>query len=1507
MEEINVKQHLHFPILLVLIVGTWQTSCHLKPAVEGEDGASIVATVPTLVPETRILRRLLQLTSDSNVLSNINHVTFNFSVINTQAEDRTPAFECKLDSNPWQICVAPLEIDSLVDGDHTFSLRTTHLPELAQLSDEVHWFVDQTSPVIEFTAGPANETSNLTETFVYTVADISEFTKIECSVDNDAFYPCQSPFLVAVATYHLHKLIVRALDRAGNLGKSAPYYWTVSEAGQVTGGGGSGAANSSLAFSSTPATSTQNNFAKFAFAVDLTEAPNVMYFECRLDEETWSLCTSPVSLTNVAEGVHNFNVKVVRNDASTATINKAWSVDHSPPYLNIYFGPPGIIQSSNVYFLFTVKDSSGIFSLKCTTDSLPPTDCASPYALSNLSIGSHSLVISATDNAGNSITSSPFSWIVAPIIETSEALEISDAFDFEGTTPQFTIKSGKSLSTNVQVIWGLQFLSSTTSEDLSPLNGNFNIVSGDNNHSVSVSLLADNIDELTENYKLVLSDTMGATSWISAGKGYIFDSLHQTTKISAGNERTCAIDEGLLKCWGYNSDGYLGTVNTESAITPKVITSITSPIDVSVGQNHNCVVIQGGTAYCWGLNSSGQLGTATFTNSQAPKLVQTLTNTVKIVTGMSHTCALLSDNTMRCWGNNDFGQIGNNLVGAQIYPVSPANLTGVTDITVGFYHTCALLDTGAVKCWGENSYGQLGINQSGDLAAPGSSPVGFSTNVVAIAAGDYHTCLLKNNGEMYCWGRNSEGQIGDGTTTNRFAPQKISSLGSIKKMATGGRHTCAITVSDHTFCWGSNENGQIGRGTTTTFYLTAKELVNLSSPTSLSLGANHSCALINDGSVECWGNSFNGATGSKQNFTILEPKLVRGFYGPAQAISKGFNSNHVCGILGNRIKCAGKNNFGQLGDGTTTDNESAAIVINLGSGNPTKVVTGKSHTCALLATGEVKCWGSNEFGQLGTGVFTDSPLPALVSSLILPAMDISAGENHNCAILNDQSVYCWGLNTNGELGDNSYENQPQPVEIPFLSKTAVKVASGRQSNCIIDTNSSLHCWGNNDTGLLGAGNINLITIDVVPANLSANVDMVDIGGQHACALKTDGTIYCWGSNSYGQIGDNTTTQRLTPTIVNTKYLFSELSLGEADSCARTSSGEMYCWGNNHSSQPLIGNQSGPVRLLVPYHVGGLDGPVSKINASGNFICGLLNTGHIQCWGGSITNAQLNDLIPQKVISGAIAPQISIADVTINEGAAAVFTVTTNKLSSLPITFDWSTSDGSALAGQDYVASSGTGTIDPNQSSTMISVPSIDDTTPRPNFNFNLRISNIRNTFNTETGASAVILDNDPYKVDVTGWFALPRNTCAGAFQVKLLDRNGTLRNANKNIDINLGGNGGGVYYNDPDCNNAITTITFQSGDSSKLFYFRDTVTESLVLSFSSTEFLTVTYPLTIASVSNPTQLTFMGERYVPLQTCLPMYLHMVDNSNNTSVANATTTVNLASTSTIKILSDSPLN
>jgi alpha-tubulin suppressor-like RCC1 family protein len=625
---------------------------------------------------------------------------------------------------------------------------------------------------------------------------------------------------------------------------------------------------------------------------------------------------------------------------------------------------------------------------------------------------------------------------------------------------------------------------------------------------------------------------------------------------------------------------------------------------ITSGVAHSCAVTTGGGVKCWGSNWNYQLGDGTTIARSTPVDVLGLSIEVSMVSaGHGHTCVLTILGGVKCWGDNSYGQLGDGTNNMSSTPVDVAGLSsGVSSVSVGNIHTCARMITGGIKCWGWNGNGQLGDGTKTDRNTP-VDVVGLSSGVSAVSAGAGHTCVLTVGG-VQCWGGNGYGQLGDGTINESSTPVDVLGLSSgIRMVSTGGNHTCALTASGGDKCWGENSYGQLGNGTNA-WSTTPVDAVGLSSGISaISAGYYHTCAVTTTGGARCWGGNFDGQLGDGTTTNRSTPVDVAGLSGGVAAVSAG--TFHTCGVTtAGEAKCWGGNDYGQLGDGTTTGGSTPVDAVGL-SGEVSLVSAGVSHTCAVK-NGGVKCWGNNDYGQLGDGTTTSHSLPGDVAGLSSGMAWVSAGWRQTCAVTAAGAVKCWGWLYYDLAGGYI------PMDIVGLSSGVSRVSSGREHACALTTLGGVKCWGNNDSGQLGDGTTTRRSTPVDVVGLSSGIAAVSAGDDHTCAVTTTGGVKCWGWNVDGQLGDGTTTSRNTPVdVVGLSSGVLTISAGNYHTCAVTTTGSVKCWGRNYYGQLGDGTGTGS---NTPVAVVGLSSGVSAVSAGDTHTCAVTAAGGVKCWG-----------------------------------------------------------------------------------------------------------------------------------------------------------------------------------------------------------------------------------------------------------------------------------------------------
>jgi alpha-tubulin suppressor-like RCC1 family protein len=555
-------------------------------------------------------------------------------------------------------------------------------------------------------------------------------------------------------------------------------------------------------------------------------------------------------------------------------------------------------------------------------------------------------------------------------------------------------------------------------------------------------------------------------------------------------------------------------------------------------------------------------------------------------------------------------------------PVDVFDLTsGVIGVIAGKYHTCALTSEGGVKCWGWNSYGELGDGTTTDRLSP--VPVsGLVGEVEAVSVGENHTCALTSVGGIKCWGGNASGRLGNGTISVRItSPVDVIGLtGGVVEVSAGARHTCALTSVGGVKCWGNNNYHQLGDGTTTISSSTPVYVSGLTSGVEIiSAGGNHTCIFTTTGEVKCWGDNNFGQLGDEVELDRLIPVEVDGLARGLSTVSAG--GNHTCVLTSaGGVKCWGENSFGQLGDGTTTRVATAVDVIGLES-EVIAISAGESQTCLLTSVGGLKCWGNNRNGKLGDGTTISRSTPVDVSELFSEVIAVSTGYMHSCALTSEGGVKCWGNNDYLQLGDGTNSSRITPVDVDELTSGTKMVSLGIFHTCAITATDGVNCWGNNEDAQLGDGTNTSQSTPVNVVGLANEVVAVSAGYQHTCALTSAGGVKCWGENGYGQLGTGNTIDSKTPVDVSgLTDGVKAISAAFEHTCALMSTGGVKCWGNNMYGQLGDGTQ---ISRNSPVNVVGLTSGIQAISVGGGHTCALSSTGGVKCWGINF-NGQLGD-------------------------------------------------------------------------------------------------------------------------------------------------------------------------------------------------------------------------------------------------------------------------------------------
>jgi alpha-tubulin suppressor-like RCC1 family protein len=652
--------------------------------------------------------------------------------------------------------------------------------------------------------------------------------------------------------------------------------------------------------------------------------------------------------------------------------------------------------------------------------------------------------------------------------------------------------------------------------------------------------------------------------------------------------------------------------------------------------------------------------------------------------GVSHTCELQQGGLVKCWGFNGFGELGNGTTTNSTTPVPVTGMPAAASIAAGSFHTCAIDTTGAAWCWGSGHFGAIGDGKnanrvkpqavSGNLLFSQLSLGGIQLSGGSGDPGDFTCGVTQSRGNVYCWGENSDGQLGNGNTTNSNVPVLVTGLPSPAiQVAAGGLHACAVLQGGSVYCWGENNDGQLGNGKLKTSDSPVQATIG--GATSVGAGTFASCALVSGGTMMCWGHNADGELGNGSTTNSKVPVAVTGLAGTVQQIAVG--GYHTCALVQatgvEEVECWGEPTDGALGDGhfsepAVTEPEPVLGMQGSAAGGggviPVQVATGQQHTCAVISTGQIYCWGFNGKGQVGDGTTQDRTLPTLVigvttgiqgiaagglegcalnaalglecwgaddgndfnlhdsaqqvSSFTSGAAQLAAGDSDVCVTTSSDTLECWGSNDYGEVGNETTTPEPTPVVVFKLSSPVGSVTEGSNVTCATTSaKKQLFCWGYGGEGSLGNGKTDNEDVPVKVGVLSIQESATD---GHSCAISTNAKTFCWGDNHYGQLGDGTKKDSDDPVQVKgLPATAAQIAVGGAFnggsdlgdfSCALLVTGEVDCWG--YGEQGALGdgsfsNSTAPVKVK-------LSGPAKQVVTGGYSACALLVSGGVQCWG-----------------------------------------------------------------------------------------------------------------------------------------------------------------------------------------------------------------------------------------------------------------------------------------------------
>jgi alpha-tubulin suppressor-like RCC1 family protein len=670
--------------------------------------------------------------------------------------------------------------------------------------------------------------------------------------------------------------------------------------------------------------------------------------------------------------------------------------------------------------------------------------------------------------------------------------------------------------------------------------------------------------------------------------------LGRVNQVAAGGGHALAVKaDGTIWAWGNNGSGQLGDGSRESRRLPVAVLRPGGARGVAGGGGHSLGVWQDGSVWAWGRGTEGQLGNGAAADSAIPVQVA-LASATRLAAGARHSLAIV-DGRVWAWGSNSSRQLGTGAAGQSPTPALVPGTSGIVAIAAGEAHSLALGSDGALWAWGANGAGQLGDGSTADRSAP--TRVTGLPPIAAVAAASNSSVALARDGTVWAWGDNTFFAIGSASLPASAVPLQVSGVQEIIEVAAGGLHMLALGRDGRVRAWGYGGPGQLGDGGTTNSQAPTTA-IGLPQAVRIAAGGNLSLAITLEIDVLGWGSGAAGSIGELAPTRSATPVAIGGLGTPA-AVSAGTSHSVALGAGGNGWGW-GSNEHGQLGLPTASTGQHTPIHLATVSGRLVALEAGERHGLALDADGDVRAWGNNVYGQLGDGVVGDYTWRMQPQRVGLPgpAAAIAAGGTHSLAALRDGTVRAWGENARGQIGDgtggttppvgvfNPPFYRPRPVTVRDLTGVR-RVAAGFQHSLALGVDGRVWSWGDNVAGQLGRaipGGV-VATVPGAVAGL-ADVTAIAAGHHHSLALRSDGTVWSWGSNSRGQLGTGGgSASSPSPAQVPGLSNVIAIAAGQAHSMALRSDGTVWTWGANDNGQ--LGSGGFDAGRATPAQVPGL--------------------------------------------------------------------------------------------------------------------------------------------------------------------------------------------------------------------------------------------------------------------------------------------------------------------------------
>jgi len=869
---------------------------------------------------------------------------------------KKPVFECKLNQDEWSTCQSPLKTKILNDGNHTFFIRAKDANQKILTDKSISFSIDTVKPVVSV-ANPPSAINSLPDlSLIFQSSDQgSGVDKVLCSIDNKVFAQCLSPISLNKLVEGDHSLKLKSVDKAGNESDVLTFNWKTDFSIPT------------VTFTTSNSGFSVSNSQNIEF-IGANKNGGSLVFECSLDQSVFSTCKSPFVANSLPDGTHTLKVKITNAVGQTNQSIFEWKIDRTLPLVKVDSSPAKLMRNNQGTFGFTAKDSlSGIAKIECKLDSEAYKICLSPVSISNLTEGTHNFFVRSFDQAGNMSTEVKSSFTVDL---TAPTLELTGAPSNNAASVTLTVSRSKdNISSNPIVTYALN--GGQAQRYLTPVNysnlpdGNYTVdfksedeagnvatkqvkwmvdrtapakvsnilvntqnvnpkitwdlstdgLSGVSYYEISVGQTNGAVDLLTwfkpsldskiNSYDLNLSsfsfvsneyfvniravDLMGNISEIqSVGPIKMPAAFNGMVDLFFTGSNLCAtFSSGEFKCNGYLNNVGLTAVDKKVILKSEHVSPVLIDLigvkKASFGNTFGCAVMSNNGVKCWGSsNSAGQLGNGTYKAAVIP-VADILSDAKDVQVAGAHACALLNTGRVKCWGYNGEGGVGQyNNNAYQLTNTTPYDIgvTSVKSIAIGPTQSCSLHEDSSVECWNYNGTGQT--------TYPNNSiaPTNMNLNgVVKLAAGTLSVCALMNTGTVKCWSHlNSDpgpnklfGVLGTGNQAESLTPVNVVNLNQVIDIAASASsmHTCALLSNATVKCWGVGASGQMGNGANVKANF-SPVLANITDVSKIYVASSGTCAFKKDNSLFCWGSNYGGFMGVSYSVTagISSPKDV---------------------------------------------------------------------------------------------------------------------------------------------------------------------------------------------------------------------------------------------------------------------------------------------------------------------------------------------------------------------------------------------------------------------------------------------------------------------------------------------------------------------------------------------------------------------------------------------------------------------------------------------------------